>query len=93
VEGILKHVLGAEASYLSQLGCKFKWVEAGDLYTELQRARDEASQALASAARGELPATGPRGGKRWSPRYYARRAAWHLLDHAWEIEDRVGQSQ
>jgi hypothetical protein len=25
----------------------------------------------------------------WSPRYFARRAAWHVLDHAWEIEDRV----
>lgn len=26
--------------------------------------------------------------KGWPPRYYARRAAWHLLDHAWEIQDR-----
>ena len=28
------------------------------------------------------------GEKRWPPRYAARRMAWHLLDHAWEIEDR-----
>jgi hypothetical protein len=28
------------------------------------------------------------GEKRWPPRYVARRMAWHLLDHAWEIEDR-----
>jgi hypothetical protein len=34
-----------------------------------------------------IPA-GPRGGKRWSARYFVRRAAWHVLDHAWEIEDR-----
>lgn len=26
--------------------------------------------------------------KRWTTRYAARRIAWHLLDHAWEIEDR-----
>jgi hypothetical protein len=24
----------------------------------------------------------------WPPRYAARRIAWHLLDHAWEMEDR-----
>jgi hypothetical protein len=25
---------------------------------------------------------------RWPVRYYVRRTAWHVLDHAWEIEDR-----
>ena len=25
----------------------------------------------------------------WPPRYAARRIAWHALDHAWEIEDRL----
>jgi hypothetical protein len=24
----------------------------------------------------------------WPTRYAARRIAWHVLDHAWEIEDR-----
>lgn len=24
----------------------------------------------------------------WSPKYAARRIAWHVLDHAWEIEDK-----
>ena len=38
-----------------------------------------------------IPA-GPRGGKRWSARYFVRRAAWHVLDHAWEIEDRSSAS-
>jgi hypothetical protein len=39
--------------------------------------------------RGELAERGPRGGIRWPARYYVRRAAWHVLDHAWEIEDRL----
>ncbi len=30
----------------------------------------------------------PLAGKKWPPRYAARRVAWHALDHAWEIEDR-----
>jgi hypothetical protein len=24
-----------------------------------------------------------------TPRYFVRRTAWHALDHAWEIEDRL----
>jgi hypothetical protein len=24
----------------------------------------------------------------WPPRHAARRIAWHVLDHAWEMEDR-----
>ena len=31
------------------------------------------------------PLNGTRG---WPPRYAARRLAWHVLDHAWEIEDK-----
>ena len=44
--------------------------------------------ALAASVRGELPARGPRRGLHWRPRYFVRRVAWHVLDHAWEIEDR-----
>ena len=37
-----------------------------------------------------LPSDGsPVAGKKWPPRYAARRIAWHALDHAWEIEDRT----
>jgi hypothetical protein len=28
----------------------------------------------------------------WPPRYAARRIAWHVLDHAWELEDRSDQN-
>jgi hypothetical protein len=45
-------------------------------------------KALESAARGEIPERGPRGGVRWTPRYFVRRSAWHVVDHVWEIEDR-----
>jgi hypothetical protein len=39
---------------------------------------------------GELPDFGPRGGERWPALFAIRRSAWHALDHAWEIEDRLG---
>jgi hypothetical protein len=44
--------------------------------------------ALEGRRRGDIEDHGPRGGARWTPREAVRRAAWHALDHAWEIEDR-----
>lgn len=85
---IIRHVLGAEAAYLGRLGWKFKENETGDLDQEMARTREAILKALASSVRGELPAQGPRGGLHWTPRYFVRRVAWHVLDHAWEIEDR-----
>jgi hypothetical protein len=88
-EGIIQHVLGAELSYLKTLGWSVEANEAADLEEALRVLRQAALEGLAAAARGELPTRGSRGGKRWTPRYFVRRAAWHVLDHAWEIEDRV----
>jgi hypothetical protein len=85
LEQIIEHVIGAEAAYLSRLGWKHKPEGAADL----RAARQAALEGLTASARGELPTRGPRGGVYWTPRYFARRAAWHVLDHAWEIEDRV----
>jgi hypothetical protein len=90
LESIIQHVLGADASYLARLGWKVeKPDEEADPDEELVRIREAIQRALASAAHGELPAQGPRGGVIWAPRYFVRRVAWHVLDHAWEIEDRI----
>lgn len=88
LEGIVRHVLGGDAGYLASLGWKFKRDEENDPDVQLRYTRQEALRALESAARGEIPKRGPRGGVRWPPRYYVRRSAWHVLDHLWEIEDR-----
>lgn len=89
LEGIIDHVLGADAAYLTSLGQRFKRNESGDRSEELERTRQAILAALSVAVRGELPERGPRGGVIWKPRYFVRRVAWHLLDHLWEIEDRV----
>lgn len=86
LEAIVEHVVEAEQAYLRVLGWKVKAEADSGL---AKRLRQELPKALEAAARGDLPSEGPRGGKRWAPRYYVRRSAWHLLDHAWEIEDRV----
>jgi hypothetical protein len=82
---IAGHVFGAEASYLTQVGGTAVAGEA-----DHQGAREAFLDALARRAAGELPETGPRGGRWWPAPYAARRAAWHVLDHVWEIEDRAG---
>lgn len=83
------HVLNADASYLGRLAWKYRIDERDALAAELGRCRRAILEALAAAGRGELPAHGPRGGSTWTPRYFVRRVAWHALDHAWEIEDRI----
>jgi hypothetical protein len=74
---------------LSQLGRAFKQVPDEIPEAQMQRMRQAISEALPAAAHGEIAPLGPRGGRRWSARYFIRRSAWHVLDHAWEIEDRV----
>lgn len=87
LEGIVEHVFGAETGYLSSLGGKELLPETTTISPD--PIHQAILKAMKASARGEFPTHGPRGGKRWTPRYFARRDAWHILDHAWEIEDRV----
>ena len=89
LEKIIEHVMGADESYLKQIGWKIENFQEAEPDERLARTRDEILQGFTASARGELPTEGPRGGKRWSPRYFVRRVAWHVIDHAWEIEDRI----
>jgi hypothetical protein len=86
---IIDHVAEANKAYLAKLAWKPAADPGAAPLVKLGQMVDEASRALEAAAAGELPTHGPRGGKLWPPRYFVRRAVWHLLDHAWEIEDRL----
>jgi hypothetical protein len=89
IEGIIQHVLDSNAGYLNAVGWKLQKGEGNDLDDQFERNQQATLSALTASARGEIPAKGPRGGVRWSPRYFVRRVAWHILDHAWEMEDRL----
>ena len=85
---IVEHAMEAETAYLSRLG----WTAAQqprEDSLEPHKSRDLILRALQAAAHGEIPHREPRGAALWTPRYFVRRIAWHALDHAWEIEDRV----
>ncbi|MEP7360487.1 MAG: hypothetical protein ABI744_02800 [Chloroflexota bacterium] len=83
LEKMVAHVADAQAAYISAIGGK--WRE-GAPWADTKR---EFESVLADRAAGKLPDVGPRGGKRWPAPYAVRRSAWHALDHAWELEDRL----
>lgn len=91
LEKILDHVLEADRGYLARLAWKYKREGVKTPVEELGRTRQAILNALQAAEKGDLPEKGPRGGVIWPPRYFVRRVAWHVLDHAWEIEDRIGE--
>jgi hypothetical protein len=72
VSGIAAHVAEAERAYASRLGVRIA------PRTPVAEGRAQVLEALRDGCPGAA----------WPARYGARRIAWHLLDHAWEIEDR-----
>jgi hypothetical protein len=87
VAKIVAHAEDADRGYLVQLGARPPKTVTGP--APIADVHDAALATLRARALG-LPVPDPnRVTKPWPPRYYVRRAAWHWLDHAWEIEDRV----
>ena len=78
---VIDHVLGAEVAYARKLGAKHRQ-PARDDGSAIAALRADILRAIATSTDSSSPAMG------WPPRYAARRIAWHVLDHAWEIEDR-----
>ena len=80
-DDIREHVIGAESMYARKMGIP-RQPALGD-----GAAVAATREAILEAVRG---ATGtPRvPDKGWPVRYAVRREAWHVLDHAWEMEDR-----
>ncbi len=88
LDKIVAHIIGADQSYLKRIGKEVELPE-DDPAAALAVIRQAVREGLAAGVRGEVPTIGPRGGKRWTARYFVRRSAYHLLDHIWEIEDRI----
>ncbi len=80
---VFGHVVRAETSYARVIGLRLSEPDPAD-------GDAVAAQRASIAALLRLPSDGsPLAGKRWPARTAARRIAWHVLDHAWEIEDRT----
>ena len=86
---IVRHVLDAELAYLAALGGRYRATRGGPIEEVMAGTRAAVIETLMSRVRGQpLPPT-KRTSPLWTPRFFVRRSAWHALDHAWEIEDRV----
>jgi hypothetical protein len=86
---ITDHVTGTHQRYLRQIYWRERHPDAARLSEAIEHLKQADAKALAFAISDEMPDSGPRGGELSKPRYFVRRAAWHILDHAWEIEDRI----
>jgi hypothetical protein len=86
---IIEHVEGADAGYLTRIGRKVGCGSEPVTRRRVEQARNQILRGIEAGEDVQIPTQGPRGGKMWPLRYYARRAAWHVIDHAWEIEDRL----
>jgi len=79
---MVRHVLEAEASYGRRFGLKHRPPDLDDTEAIAVMRADLIAAIHQPWAAVELDDKG------WPPRYAARRLAWHVLDHAWEMEDR-----
>ena len=75
---VVAHVEEAERSYARSIGLRL--ADA----TPISEVRAAIVEVLGLSSDGS-----PLPGGAWTQRYAARRIAWHVLDHAWEIEDRI----
>lgn len=84
-DAIWEHVFESAKSYLNAAGGSARGIgeEAGALQHAVR-------EVLTARAKGvEVGVSARRTKPLWLPRYALRRSSWHVLDHLWEIEDRM----
>jgi hypothetical protein len=80
---IIGHVNGAE---IQENGRKVGVRSSHDAWKDPDALRAH-REAICAGIR-EFNAIGPAAGSWWTVQFFIRRSAWHMLDHAWEMEDR-----
>jgi hypothetical protein len=79
---MIGHVIEADHAYAREIGLRLPQPSFAD------RAAVVAERAAVLDALSQPSDGSPLADRKWTPRYAARRIAWHALDHAWEMEDR-----
>ena len=80
---MIGHVVESEWYYARELGLRPPQPDPTD------RAAVESTRTAILQVLGRPSDGSPIADRRWPPRYAFRRIAWHVLDHAWEMEDRT----
>lgn len=84
---ILAHIRDAELAYAREIGIRAQPRERTD--ETVERPADPGIRDAILDVVGQPSNGSPLADRRWTARYAAHRIAWHVLDHAWEIEDRT----
>src|SRR5262249_54875998 len=80
---LIEHVIGADTTYARKLGLKYRPPAIDDI-AAIDQLREAIAAVVGAPSHGS--AVVPNG---WTTRYAARRIAWHVLEHAWEMQDRA----
>jgi hypothetical protein len=80
---LIDHVISAGTAYARKLGAKRKQPAADD-FAAIEELREAIAAVLSAPSDGSPVWPGG-----WTTRYAARRIAWHVLEHAWEMQDRT----
>jgi hypothetical protein len=83
---IIGHVIAADTAYARKLGVKLKQPAIGDI-AAIGELREAIAAVLGAPSDGSPVVPGG-----WTTCYAARRVAWHVLEHAWEMQDRADSS-
>jgi hypothetical protein len=85
------HLLEADRMHLSAFGPAFRQPDPARVTEQEAEVREQMIAALRAVPRQENIVPHHRYGFSWTPRFAVRRSAWHALDHAWELQDRLGK--
>jgi len=85
------HLLQTDRMHLSAFGPAFRQPDLAHMAEQEAAVREQIIAALQALPRGEQFAPRRKSGFTWTPRFAARRSAWHALDHAWELQGRLGK--
>jgi hypothetical protein len=80
---MLEHVIGAEVMYARYVGLR-----EPEVAWEAQALVSHRAALVTALRQTGNQTVGEDGRRRWPFAYAVRRIAWHVLDHAWEMEDR-----
>jgi hypothetical protein len=79
---MIRHVIESDHYYAREIGIRRPEPDATDRRA-VKAERRAVLEVLSQPSDGS-----PLADRKWTPRYAARRIAWHAIDHAWEMEDR-----
>ncbi len=77
--------------HLSAFGPAFQQPDLAHVAAQEATVPEQVLAGLRAVSCKETIAPRRRYGFSWTPRFAVCRSAWHMLDHAWELQDRWGR--